>query len=72
MWTVPGKLIPDTGWRITCHTVNASKPRWIPVATIVEQGAVEENTCGKAYAAPIKGTLTIFTRKTTFLEKISR
>ena len=66
------KLIPSTGWRVTCRKLNPTNPHWFSAETIIEQGVVDENTCGKAHSETIKGTLTIFTRKSTFFENMAR
>jgi len=65
-------FIPSTGWRVTCRNVNPTAPHWFSAQTVLNRGAVDENTCGKARSEQIKGTLTIFTRKATLLENLKR
>jgi hypothetical protein len=66
------KLISSTGWRVTCRKTNPMNPHWFLASTVIEQGVVDENTCGKARSEPIKGTLMIFTRRSTFFENMAR
>jgi hypothetical protein len=52
-------LLPSTEWWITCRTVNPTAPHLFSVDLIHNEGATDENTCGKAKSEVIRGTLTI-------------
>jgi hypothetical protein len=65
-------LYVATEWRVTCRHVHPGVLPFISVATIVQTGFMEENTCGQARSEPVKGTLTVFARKASFLENFRR
>lgn len=61
-----------TEWRVTCrHTAHGTIP-FVPVATIMQQGLTDENTCGQAKSETVKGKLVIFARKSSFFENFKR
>ncbi len=65
-------LLPSTEWWITCRTVNPTAPHLFSVDSIHNEGATDENNCGKAKSEIIRGTLTIFARKASFFENMAR
>jgi hypothetical protein len=65
-------VLPSTEWWITCRTVNPTAPHLFSVDSIHNDGATDENNCGKAKSEVIRGTLTIFARKASFFENMAR
>jgi hypothetical protein len=61
-----------TEWRVTCrHTTQGTVP-FVPVATVIQEGFTDENTCGRAKSETVKGKLIIFARKSSFFENFKR
>ena len=61
-----------TEWRVTCLDKKSKAQATVSATEILRSGVVEPNTCGKARTEPIAGTITVFTRKATFLENMAR
>jgi hypothetical protein len=61
-----------TEWRVTCTHITHGIVPFIPVATIMQEGFTDENTCGRAKSETIKGKLIIFSRKASFSENFRR
>lgn len=61
-----------TEWRVTCRAVKPGVIPYISVATIMQEGATLQNTCGHAQSETIRGKLVIFTRKASFFENFKR
>ena len=66
------ELSVATEWRVTCLAKKHSGVPMFTVQQILTSGVVEPNTCGRAKAELIPGTITIFTRKATFFENMAR
>ena len=66
------EVLPSTEWWITCRKINPTAPHLFSVEAIHNDGATDENTCGKAKSEVIRGTLTIFARKASFFENMAR
>ena len=66
------ELSVATEWRVTCLEKKQSAVPMFTVQQILTSGVVEPNTCGRAKAELIPGTITIFTRKATFFENMAR
>jgi hypothetical protein len=65
-------IFAATEWWVTCRHVTPRVVPYVSVATIVDKGFTNENTCGRAKEETIKGKFIIFARKASFSEKFSR
>ena len=61
-----------TEWRVTCRTMVPGVVPFVRVATILQNGYTDGNTCGRAKSETIKGKLIIFARKSSLLENFKR
>ena len=61
-----------TEWRVTCRNITPGVIPFVPVATILQDGFTEGNTCGKAKSETVKGKLIIFARKSSLFENFKR
>jgi hypothetical protein len=69
----PGaEVFSATEWWITCRKIGKGINPYISVGKIVQEGAVTENTCGRAKSETIKGKLIIFARKASLIENFQR
>jgi hypothetical protein len=61
-----------TEWRITCRHITKGTVPFVPVATIMQEGFTDDNTCGRAKSETVKGKMIIFARKSSFFENFKR
>ncbi len=58
-----------TNWWVTCRKIPPpAEVDYVPVESLLREGLVVQNTCGKAKSATFKGKLVIFARKRTLWE----
>ena len=68
-----GSLFASTEWWITCSERKIPpNDNHVPVQDVMDRGVTLRNTCGHAKSETIKGTLTIFAREASFIEKFQR
>ncbi|MGC2163251.1 MAG: hypothetical protein WA634_15165 [Silvibacterium sp.] len=61
-----------TEWWVTCRHITPRIVPYVSVATVIDKGFTEENTCGHAKEETIKGKYIIFARKASFIEKFNK
>jgi hypothetical protein len=61
-----------TEWRVTCRTITPGVVPFVSVATILQDGFTDGNTCGRAKSETIKGKLVIFAKKSSLFENFKR
>jgi hypothetical protein len=61
-----------TEWRVTCRHIAHGVVPFVSVATIMQEGFTDDNTCGRAKSETVKGKLIIFARKSSFFENFKR
>jgi hypothetical protein len=61
-----------TEWWVTCRHITPHIVPYVSVATIIDKGFTDENTCGRAKEETIKGKYIIFARKASFIEKFNK
>jgi hypothetical protein len=61
-----------TEWRFTCRHLTPGVVPFVPVATVLQDGFTDENTCGRAKSETVKGKLIVFARKSSFFENLKR
>ena len=61
-----------TEWRVTCRCITPGVVPFVPVATILQEGFTNDNTCGRAKSETVKGRLIIFARKSSLFENFKR
>ncbi|HEY2001020.1 MAG TPA: hypothetical protein VGG80_01815 [Acidobacteriaceae bacterium] len=66
------QVFAATEWWITCRKIGKGINPYISVGKIMQEGAVTENTCGRAKSETIKGRLIIFARKGSLIEHFQR
>lgn len=57
-----------TEWWVTCRHISPESASYVSVATIIDKGFTDENTCGHATEETIKGKFIIFARRASFFE----
>ena len=57
-----------TEWWVTRRHITPESASYVSVATIIDRGFTDENTCGHATEETIKGKFIIFARRASFFE----
>jgi hypothetical protein len=65
-------LYVATEWRVTCRRITPGVVPFVPVATILQEGFTDENTCGRAKSETVKDNLIVFARKSSLFENFKR
>lgn len=61
-----------TEWWVTCRHITPGIVPYVSVATIIDKGLTDENTCGHVTEETIRGKFIIFARKASLLEKFNK